>query len=122
MRALMFFVLVLAVWADNQKPKPEPAAKDPDEPITLEARFTDGSVLKLVLREESLGLVTPYGRLVVPVSDVRRVEFASRVPADVAKRAEALIADLENPQFPTRKAAAAELLKLKEKAYSALIR
>src|SRR5262249_12899918 len=96
----------------------EKSAKDP-EPV--EVRFTDNSTLKLTLREEKIEVVTRYGRLLIPVADIRRIEFASRVSDDVTKRAEMAIANLGSQQFKTREAASAELRALREKAYPALL-
>jgi hypothetical protein len=96
----------------------EKSAKDP-EPV--EVRFTDNSTLKLTLREEKIEVVTRYGRLLIPVADIRRIEFASRVSDDVSKRAEMAIANLGSPQFKTREAASAELRALREKAYPTLL-
>src|SRR5688572_4264840 len=79
------------------------------EPGALEAHFTDGSTLKLSLRDDRIELNTPYGRLLIPVAEVRRVEFATRVPDDVAHRIDAAVATLGDRQFKQREAASAEL-------------
>jgi hypothetical protein len=97
-----------------------PAASAP-EPAVLQARFTDDSVLKLSLREEKIELTTPYGKLHIPVADIRRVDFGTHIPEDVAKRIDAAIADLGSTDFEKRESASAELLKLREKAYPSLL-
>lgn len=103
----------------------EPAAAKPVDasppPGNVEMRFTDGSSLKLTLRDERLKLVTPYGTLQFPVADVQRVEFASRTPADLTRRIEAALGNLGSPLLPVRAAAGAELLKLRGHAYPALL-
>jgi hypothetical protein len=91
------------------------------EPGAVEVRFTDDSVLKLTLRDERIPLSTPYGKLLVPVADIRRIEFGWRVADDVARRIEAAVGNLGSPQFRQREAATAELLKLRGKAYPALL-
>jgi LCCL domain len=91
------------------------------EPGAVEVRFIDDSALKLTLRDERIPLSTPYGKLLVPVADIRRIEFGWRVADDVARRIETAIANLGSPQFRQREAATAELLKLREKAYPALL-
>jgi hypothetical protein len=91
------------------------------EPGAVEVRFTDDSVLKLTLRDQRIPLSTPYGKLLVPVADIRRIEFGWRVSDDVTRRIETAITNLGSPQFRQREAATAELLKLREKAYPALL-
>lgn len=92
------------------------------EPGVLEVHFTDESILHLKLRDENVELITPYGRLSIPVGDIEKVEVGLRVPADMAKRIEAAVANLGSSVVRAREAASAELLALKEKAYPALLR
>ena len=88
---------------------------------TFEVRFTDNSTMKLVVREETLEVSTRYGRLGVPLTDIQQIDFATRIPDDVAKRVDTAIAALGSPQFRERESASAELLGLQEKSYPALL-
>jgi hypothetical protein len=88
----------------------------------VEVRLTDNSTLKLTLRDERIEVETRYGKLLIPVAEVRQVEFATRVADDVAKRVEAAVANLGSPQFRLREAASAELIALRERAYPGLLR
>src|SRR5262249_49886153 len=54
-------------------------AEKPADPSAVEARFADGSSLKITLKEEKVELVTPYGKLSIPVADIRRIDFATRL-------------------------------------------
>ena len=99
--------------AEDSKPKIEPGA--------VEARFADDSVLKLLLKDEKVEIVTPYGKLLVPVADIQRIEFATRLSEADQKRIPVLIAKLGSQEFSERDAATAELLKLGAKAYPALL-
>ncbi len=96
-------------------------AKLPTEPGAVEVAFTDGSNLKLLLRDEKITLVTPHGKLLIPVADIQRIEFASRIADEDAKQIEAAIADLGSNEFRRREAASTLLLKLREKSYPALV-
>jgi hypothetical protein len=98
-------------------------AADPPagRPGTVEVRLTDNSTLKLVLTDAKVEVTTPYGKLAIPVADVQRIDFATRLTDDDTKRVEEAVADLAHPQFAKREAASAALLKLKEKAYPALL-
>lgn len=92
------------------------------EAVAVEIRFTDESTLRMTLREERLEVQTPYGRLSIPLTEIQRIDFGTRIPEATTKRIEAAINDLGNTQFPAREAASAELLKLREKAFPALQR
>jgi hypothetical protein len=105
--------------ADVKKPAKK---RDRGEPPAgaVEVQFIDDSTMKLLLREERLELTTPYGKLLIPVGDIERIEVATRIPDDIAKRVAAAIADLGASDFRRREAASAELLELGERAYPAL--
>jgi hypothetical protein len=96
--------------------------KLPTEPGAVEVAFTDGSNLKLLLRDEKITLVTPHGKLLIPVADIQRIEFAWRVSDEDAKNIEAAVTDLGSSEFRRREAANTVLLKLREKSYPALVR
>lgn len=94
----------------------------PVEPGAVQVAFTDGSNLKLLLREEKIALVTPHGKLFIAVADIQRIEFATRVSEEDAKRIHTAIVDLGSTEFSKRETASAELLKLREKGYQELLR
>ena len=81
-------------------------------------RCADDSVLKARLLDPTLELVTKYGPLKIPVADVRKVEFAGRIPADVADKVAAAVANLGHPDFATRDKASNELKGFRERAFS----
>jgi hypothetical protein len=118
-RVLGWFVALAAVATASAADNPEPPQTR--APGIVEARFTDGSVLKLTLKAARVEVVTPYGRLTVPVGEIQRIDFATRLADDMARRIDEAVANLAHPQFTTREAATAELFKLKEKAYPALL-
>ncbi|HZY90607.1 MAG TPA: LCCL domain-containing protein [Gemmataceae bacterium] len=118
--------LVAPLPAGEDKPpetgSPRKAAREGPPPGAVEVRFTDDSNLKLLLRDPRIEVVTPYGKLVIPVAEVLKVEFATRVPEEVARRIEAAAGDLGSSDYSKREAAEAELRKLREKAYAALLK
>jgi hypothetical protein len=93
----------------------------PGQPGAVAVKFTDGSVLKLTLADPKVEVVTPYGRLSVPITDIQKIDFATRLTEEATKRIEEAIPNLGHPQFGKREVASAELLKLREKAYPALL-
>lgn len=112
------------VTAQGRKAIGDPVTRDgkKDAETQVEVRFTDQSVLKLTILEERIDFKTEYGKLSIPVADVKRIEFGMRIPDDVQKRIEAAILDLGNSQFRRREAAGAILLGLREKAYAAVVK
>jgi hypothetical protein len=88
--------------------------------LLAEVRFTDNSLLKLKLEDERLELLTPYGRLFIPVVDIRRIDFATRVSPEASKRIQIAIKNLGSSEFRQRETASAELQTLGLAAYPAL--
>jgi hypothetical protein len=80
----------------------------------------DGSTMKLQLRDDKIDLETDYGKLRIPVADIKRIDFAQRIADDTRKRIAEAIHDLSSADFRRRDAAGKLLLSLKDKAYPAL--
>jgi hypothetical protein len=138
LRAALGCCLLLVVWSTAhsqvrfvEEKKDEPAVKGgpvprivplPVEPGAVHVVFTDGSNLKMLLRDERIALTTPYGKLSIPATDIRRIEFATRVSEEDAKLIQTSIAELGHTEFSKRQDASARLLKLGATAYPALLR
>src|SRR5262245_23859028 len=103
----------------STKPPPGKAGRDP---ALVEVRFTDNSTMKLSLREERIEVATRYGKLVVPVAEIQRIEFGTRLSEEDGQKIEAAINNLGSPQYKVREAAHADLVAFHEKAYPALLR
>jgi len=86
-----------------------------------EVHFRDGSKLKLTLREERIELVTAYGKLLIPTSEIRQIDVGFHIDAASSKRVEAAIGRLGSTDFKEREKATSELLALAEKAFPALV-
>lgn len=98
-----------------------PAAQPARIPGRLEARCCDGSVMHVTLLDEKIALKTDYGVLDVPVADIERIDFATRVPPAIKQKVDAAIGNLGNEDFKLREQATAELLALEGYAYPALL-
>ncbi len=126
--AVCVFVLGLFVcwastaWADQpRKSGEDPVSKDGKVgDAQMEVRFTDNSVLKMTLREERIEFITEYGKLYIPLADVRRIELGRRIPEEVAKKVNTALAELGNNNYRRREAAMATLLAFREKAFPAV--
>jgi len=110
--------------------EPDSAAKAPaSKPIPreanirdrLEAHCLDGSVLKVYLLDEQIPLKTEYGTLHISAADIRRIEFATRMPRALTERVNTAVAKLGNDDYHVRENASAELLALQQIAYPALL-
>jgi len=88
--------------------------------LAVEVRFTDNSLLKLKLEDERLEFLTPYGRLLIEVADIHRIDFSTRVSPESTKRIQTAIKNLGSSEFHQREAASAELRTLGLAAYPAL--
>jgi hypothetical protein len=123
---LAAFVMVASLSGDEESRAPKPkglaeAAKSAQDRKPVEVRFIDDSVLKVALGNEKLELITPYGKLLIPVVDIHRIDFGFHFPAGLPKKIEILIEDLGSRDFRKREAASADLLELREKAYRHLL-
>src|SRR4051794_18919766 len=69
----------------QEKDEKSPPATRPDANV-VEIRFADDSTVKMVLQHNSLEVATRYGKLTVPVAEMRRIEFGLRIPEETARR------------------------------------
>jgi hypothetical protein len=95
-----------------EKPRPE---KD-----LYEFSLSDGRLVNLHLLTEQIAITTRYGKLQVPVSDIRRIELSWRYPEGARQRIKTAIARLGDDSFEVREAAGKELLRFTVLAYPAL--
>jgi hypothetical protein len=101
-------------------------AEDPKKALsaapTMELRLADGSHFNAALLDETVSIQTPHGKLVVPLADVRRIDFSPRLPESVQKRIDGAIDDLGSTELAKREAADQTLLRIGPPAYSAVVR
>lgn len=102
--------------------KPAVKADSKNDPATFELRMLDDTVMKVVLLESSVSLVTRYGKLSIPASEVRRLEFGFRYPEGMESKINTAIADLGSPDFRTREDAEQRLAEIGHFAIPALRR
>jgi hypothetical protein len=82
----------------------------------IDLYLIDGSVLKVTLREPRLTVQMPNGAVTIRTADVVRIDFAARVPQDVARQ----VAQLASHDYHTREAAQAALERMGVRAWDAL--
>ncbi len=86
-------------------------------PLDVEVLFTDGSLVKVTLLDTKVEIVTRYGKLQVPLSEVRRIELGVRYPEGALQKIQDAIARLSDPDYKKREAASKELAAFGELAY-----
>ena len=95
--ALLVVALVIAGDTIGQE-KPEKDTKSASEPrrnsYPVEVRFADDSTVKAALLDKTIEVATRYGKLTVPVEEIRSIELGLRIPEETAKRIEAAVAGL----------------------------
>jgi hypothetical protein len=97
----------------NLKPQDAP----PNSGLPIEVHFSDGSVMKLSLLDPALEITTRYGKLVVPIADMQKIQVGLRYPEGTQKKIEAAIEQLGDKDYHKREAAGFELLRLRELSY-----
>ncbi len=93
-----------------------------DHAAEVEVLFANGSLVRLTLVQETIDIDTLYGKLTVPLGDIRRIEFGMHVPAGMDTKVEAAIKKLASGEFKEREAAVRELTSLGAYAYVALLK
>lgn len=107
----------------SSAPAEEPSPSKPSvrAGVPIDAHLIDGSRIKMTLREETIEITTRYGKLTVPVVDIQKVDFATRIEESVQRQVDAAIGKLGNDDPSTREAGSAELFELRELAYPSLL-
>jgi hypothetical protein len=99
-----------------------PEKSDPKQPgVEVEVLCIDSSTIRLRVLDEHVELVTRFGPLRIPVSQITRIELATRLAPDIEAKIDAAVRDLGHPDFKTRDKAVIELKRFKNRAYPALI-
>ncbi len=104
--ATLAITLALPALAVAQEPAP---VKDPAAKIA-EVRFADGSVVRMSLLQDQVEILTRYGKLSVPVRDIRRIDFGLHVPSTLGEQITSSIKLLGSEVYRDRESATKELL------------
>jgi hypothetical protein len=91
-------------------------------PNLAEVRFGDGSIVRMTLLQENLEVQTKYGKLTIPLQEVRRVEFGLHVPPDVNTQITQSIKRLASDVYKERDIASKDLVQVGHFAFPSLQR
>jgi hypothetical protein len=84
------------------------------------AYFHDGTVVCKATIQDSVELVTKYGKLTVPVRDIRRIEFGLHFSVETSRQIDEAIIQLGSDKFEQRQTASKQLIALGFRACAAL--
>lgn len=99
---------------------PARTAKEPAKPPQVEVRFADGSTVRMTVLQDTLEILTKYGKLTVPIHEVRRLELGMHMPEGVGDRIDAAVRKLGSTAFREREDASQELIVLGAYSYPAV--
>lgn len=85
-----------------------------------EVRFGDGSIVRMTVLQEELEVLTKYGKLSIPVADIRRVDFGLHVPNDVHRQINQSIKRLASDVYKERDGASKDLVQVGHFAFPML--
>ncbi len=115
--------LVLAVCvslaASTRSLAQEPIPSSP-RPSIAEVRFGDGSIVRMSLLQDNLEVLTKYGKLTIPLSEVRRIEFGLHVPPEMNLQITQSIKRLASEVYKERDGASKELVQVGHFAFPSL--
>jgi hypothetical protein len=85
-----------------------------------EVRLHDGSLVRMTIVQDSVDVLTKYGKLTIPMREIRRLEFGHHLPEGVEPQIQQAIKQLGDDNFKTRDNASKQLEGLGPMAYPAL--
>ncbi len=118
--AFLAVALTIAGSTVGQDKDATKAAVPRAENYPVEVRFADDSSVKAALLDKNIDINTRYGKLTVPVTEIRSIEFGLRIPEETAKHIETAVRNLASTDFAKREAGGGQLLELREVAFPAV--
>jgi hypothetical protein len=113
--------LSLALAASARSLAQESNTSSP-RPSLAEVRFADGSIVRMTLLQEYVEVQTKYGKLTIPIEEIRKVEFGLHVPPDVNQQITQSIKRLASDVYKERDSAGKELIQVGHFAFPSLQR
>lgn len=86
-------------------------------PHVAEVRFGDGSVVRMTLLQENVEVVTKFGKLTIPLTEIRRIEFGVHVPPETSQQITQSIKRLASDIYKERDVASKDLMQAGYLAY-----
>src|SRR5438132_8749468 len=102
--------LCVSLAVSTRSPAQETTPPSASRPNVAEVRFADGSIVRMTLLQENIEVQTKYGKLTIPVNDIRKVEFGLHVPPEVQSQLTQSIKRLGSEVYKERDAAGKDLV------------
>jgi hypothetical protein len=90
-------------------------------PGDVEIHFLNGSKVRMIVESEKLEISTQYGKLAVPVKDIRSIEFGLHFPDGVEAKIEEALKNLGSGEYREREKADKTLIELAPYSYPAVL-
>lgn len=110
LRAPLALALGAACMFSAEATAQEPPAASAAPSCPAEVRFGDGSLVRMTILQENLEVMTRYGKLTIPLAEIRRIDFGLHVPAEVHRQLNQSIRLLSSNAYKDREGASRELL------------
>src|SRR5262245_5733670 len=116
---LKWALLVPAVWASLSLAQDQ-GKKDAPRSQPAEVRLNDGSLVRMTILQESVDVLTKYGKLTIPLRDIRRIEFGLHLPDGVEPQIEQAVKQMGSDTYKVREDAVKQLVSFGSMAYPSL--
>jgi hypothetical protein len=100
---------VAVIWTGLSAAQTQ-TGKEADKPSEAEVRFADGSVVRMTILQASLEVTTRYGKLTIPVQEIRRIDLGLHMPEAARQRIEAAVKLLGSSAYKDRDQAVRQLV------------
>ena len=121
MSRLRFAVLIPSLlWAGTSFADNAPKTETANKNAEIEVKFGDSSTLRMIILQDSLEIVTKFGKIPVPLAEVRKIDVGLHLEEGVAQQLEAAVKQLGSEGFKEREAAVNQLVALGPAAYPTL--
>jgi hypothetical protein len=98
----------------------EPTNKEPAH--LAEVRFNDGSLVRMTILQDDVEVMTKYGKLTIPLKDVRRIDLGLHLPAGLDQQLDQSIRLLASTVYKEREEASRDIMQAGHLAYPFLKR
>ncbi len=104
------WILSLAILAGSLSLAQGQGKKDVPRPNLAEVRFGDGSLVRMTILQDELEVMTKYGKLTIPLREVRRIDFGLHLPDGVGQHIDQSIKQLGSETYKERDEAVKHLV------------
>jgi hypothetical protein len=115
---IVMLLLLLNISKAQETKKTEPIKPASNE---VEVHFLNSSTVRMHVLSEKLEIETLYGKLQVPLKDVRSIEFGSHFPDGVEAQIAQALKNLSNSDYREREKAGKALVELGPFSYAAVV-